>query len=108
MTIFPWMWLLAIKQFLNLTCPYTRPIISVLSIFELTASVAFFILIPFFAPHWWYILIAICIYLVTIIITPRIDANAPRAQVFHIYSFVGSIVSPVLLVLMYLSLLEII
>ena len=108
MTLFTWMWLLAIKQFLSLTCPYTSNIGNVLNLLSLVGSVVFFVLVPFFAPHWWYLLIAIGIYLVAMLISPRIDPNAPHNDAFRAYSITGSFVEPVIVVLMYLSLFGVI
>ncbi len=102
-----WIWLLLISTIVGSTCPYTTPIGAILGAVTVIAKPIFCILCFFFAPAWWYGLIALSIqYLLPAIIAP-IDIVS-TGKLFTIYSFVFSHLNIVFVVLMYLSLFGII
>lgn len=103
-----WIYLFIIKQLLTSTCPYTiMGIGQLLDIASMFATIVFIILTFFFAPHWWYGLIACAIYLVVTMIAPRVNQHSTN-MVFIIYSNIGSLAVPIIIVLMYLSLFGVI
>jgi len=99
-----WIYLLIVKQLLTSTCPYTIiGIGQLLDIASMFATIVFIVLTFFVAPHWWYGLIACAIYLVVTMAAPRVNQYSTNVA-FIIYSNIGSIVAPILLMLMYLNL----
>lgn len=98
-----WIWLFIAYKIIGSTCPFTSKIGSVLNFLSMIASYIFMILVFFFAPHWWYGLILIGISLIILFIIPRIDPNECGSKM-RIYSGIFSHLSPVLVILMYLSL----
>ncbi len=107
MTIFPWMWLLAIDVFLDLICPVSFKFMNsnLLGIILLFFRILFLILVPFFAPSWKYLLAALGITFFVMAITPSI-INPPQNKYLQYCSSIGHLVRPVILLFMYISLLK--
>lgn len=103
-----WIWLFVIEAILSSTCPVTiKNIGPIIGIVEIVAIIVFMVLTFFFAAHWWYGLVAVAIYFAVPFFTPRVDANNISDEM-RIYSFIGFVVKPVLIVFMYLSLFNVI
>jgi len=101
-----WIYLFVIERVLASTCPFTIKVVGqILGFVSMVATIAFVVLVFFFAPQWWYGLIALAIYLLTPSLTPRVDPNNTSAALWW-YSMVGSLLNPILVVLMYISLLS--
>jgi hypothetical protein len=102
-----WIAYFVINRVLTCLCPYTSKIGGVISIPCLVATFVFIVLTFFFAPLWWYGIIAIAIYLFIPVLIPKIDPNA-MGPTSRMLSGVGSIIAEALVVLMYLSLFKVI
>ena len=99
-----WIYYLIVYKVLGSTCPFTiRGIGSILGIVSMVASIVFVGLTFFFAPQWWYGLVAGAIYLGVPLLTPRVYADDTNIF-FWGYSILGSLTMPILLVLMYIDL----
>ena len=102
-----WLILLVINRVLASLCPFTTKIGSVISMLTFVASLVFIVLVFFFAPHWWYGLIAVAIFLVVPHLLPRINPDA-MSENARILSGIGSTVNNIIVVLMYLALFHVI
>lgn len=102
-----WIWLLIAYCIIASTTPFTSKFGSLLGMANIVAVPVFCLLSFFFAPEWWYGLIAFGIFLFGPLLIPRIDPDE-TGSAFRIYSGIFSHISPVLVVLMYLSLFNII
>ena len=98
-----WFWLFITYKIIAGTCPFTSKIGSALNFLAMIASYIFVILVFFFAPYWWYGLILIAISLVILFGTPRINTENCNPAMY-LYSGLFSHLSPILVILMYLSL----
>lgn len=97
----------AIKAFIAVTCPFTSKIGSALNVLAIIADVVFVVLLLFFAPHWWYALIALAITFVIMKFVPRLNPY-DFGSIARLYSSIGSHISPILTVCMYLDLFHVI
>lgn len=70
------------------------------------AEITFCVLCFFFAPAWWYGLIAIAIYLLAPVLVPKIDPDN-LSKLYIGFSGTVSFLHPVLVALMYLSLFNV-
>lgn len=102
-----WILLFIVYKIIGATCPFTSKIGSLLNFLAMIAAYVFMILVFFFAPFWWYGLILIGISLILLFVIPRIDPSECGA-LMHLYSGLFSHLSPILVILMYLSLFGII
>lgn len=102
-----WIWLFIAYKIIGATCPFTSKIGSVLIFLSMIASYIFMILVFFFAPHWWYGLVLIAITLITLFAIPKINPSN-CGSLMYFYSGIFSHLSPILVILMYLSLFGII
>ena len=102
-----WIIYFIIRSVLSSVCPYTSKIGGVISIPCLVATFVFIVLTFFFAPAWWYGLIAVGIFVLTPLFTPRIDPNSMK-PISRLFSTIGSMIADILVVLMYLSLFKVI
>lgn len=102
-----WIILYVVSRILGLTCPFTSPIGTVLGTLDLIARYVFIVLCFFFAPHWWYGILVIALGILTLIFTPKIDVNNCGKGMW-VYSMIGSHISPIVTILMYLSLFGVI
>ena len=108
-----WAILFIIKLILGATCPLTyKKIGRIVELVDMIATVVFVILV-FFLTNYKVGLgtIAAAILVAFFVPTPdinRIDDNRMFGYYFRIYSLIGSILSPILLILMYLDLFEVI
>jgi len=99
-----WIYLFIIERVLASTCPFTIKVVGqILGLVSMIATIVFVLLTFFFAPKWWYGLIACAIYFITPMLTPRIDPTSKSVSLWW-YSMIGSFLNPVLIVLMYFSL----
>lgn len=102
-----WVVLFIIKQVLAATCPVTTKIIGqIINTIVLIATILFIVLV-FVHTNWKMGLVAVGIFFIVPIIVPKINTDN-ISDAFKLYSLVGSAISPVLLVLMYLSLYNVI
>lgn len=97
-----WFWLFIISVALSTTTPWTSKFGSILAAFSLVARAVFVILMFFFAPHWWWGLVLIAAYLLVIFTVPRVDPEN-KSMPLMLYSIIGSYITPIIVVLMYLS-----
>lgn len=104
-----WMWLLAAKSFLVKYYKLTTTLGNLVSTLELIGTIVFFVLIPFRAPHWWYLLIAIGVYAIVFILSPfkRPNPYDQSPELTDMKDAIGSHLSPIILVLMYLYLFNV-
>ena len=102
-----WIVLFVIKQVLAATCPGTFKIIGkAIGLIEIIATILFIILV-FVHANWKLGLVAVGILFIVPVIMPRINTDN-ISDAFKLYSLVGSAISPILLVLMYLDLFGVI
>lgn len=102
-----WIWLCFIYNVIGSTCPYTSKIGSVLGFLSLIAGIVFTVLCFFVAPSWIYGFFPIGISLIVTMLTPKIDVNN-IGPIFKIYSGIFSHLLPIIMILMYLSLFDVI
>lgn len=102
-----WIWLFLANRVLASLCPWTSKVGAVLSLLCLVATYVFIVLTFIYAGQWWYGLVSIGIYLLTPLILPKMDADA-MSNTGRLFSGIGSIISEILVVLMYLALFKII
>lgn len=102
-----WIWLLIIQTIIRSTCPFTSKVGAIFSVITLIAIPVFCILCFFYAPEWWYGLVSIGILLFGTLLIPRINPD-DTGTVFRIYSGIASHLSPIIVLLMYLDLFEVI
>lgn len=102
-----WIWLLILQRIIDSTCPFTSKVGAVLNVITLIAVLMFCILCFFYAPEWWYGLVATGIFLFGSLLIPKINPN-DAGPVFRIYSGIASHLSPIIVLLMYLFLLDVI
>lgn len=95
--------LFIIDRILAATCPLTSKVGAIIGMFEVIATIVFIVLSFFFSPQWWYGLVFAAIYLLTPMIIPRIDANNLGAA-GKLYSVIGSHVTPIITIAMFLLL----
>lgn len=95
--------LLAVKAILSVTCPFTSTIGGLLNFLTMIADTVFVILLAFFAPHWWYALVAVSIYFVITMLIPKVNPNN-YGSIARVYSAIGSHLSPFLTIFMYIDL----
>jgi hypothetical protein len=100
-----WLVLFVINRVLASLCPFTTKIGSVISSLAFVATLAFIVLTFFFAPHWWYGLIVLSVFLVVPLLLPRIDPEG-MSENARIMSGIGSTVNNIIVVLMYLALFK--
>lgn len=99
-----WIGLLVIDRLLASTCPYTvKGIGQLLGFVSMIATIIFVVLTFIFASQWWYGLIACAIYFLIPMLTPRIDTNSSNIGLWW-YSMIGSLLNPIIVVMMYISL----
>ena len=102
-----WLVLFVINRVLASLCPFTTKIGSVISSLAFVATLAFIVLTFFFAPHWWYGLIVLAVFLIVPLLLPRIDPEG-MSENARIMSGIGSTVNNIIVVLMYLALFHVI
>lgn len=104
---FIWIWLLLIgSKVLSMLAPFTTRVGAMVDTLAVVAEVLFCGLCFFFAPAWWYGLIAGAIWLLAPFLVPKYDpAQLPQGYVA--VSKVLSWIKPILVVLMYLLLFEV-
>lgn len=95
--------LLAVKAILAATCPFTSKIGGLLNLLAMIADTVFVILLAFFAPHWWYAIVAAVIYFVITMLIPKVTTD-DYGSVARFYSAIGSHLSPILTLFMYVDL----
>lgn len=98
-----YLWLFVAYKIIGATCPFTSKAGSILSLAAMIASFIFIVLSFFFASHWWHGLLLIAILLIVPLLTPKINPN-DCGHTYKVVSGVMSHLSPVLVLLMYLSL----
>lgn len=99
-----WIYLFIVKQFLTSTCPYTiKGIGQILGLASMVATIVFIVLTFFFAPEWWYGIISCAIYFLVPMLIPKVNPYSTN-KAFIVYSNIGSLAVPIIIVLMYLSL----
>lgn len=99
----PWLILFIVEKILASTCPFTSKVGTAIGFVNLLARYAFIVLVFFFAPEWWYGLVAIAIDWLIPVVTPKPDLTGKSLGLW-VYSMIGSHVAPILTVFMYLSL----
>ncbi len=97
-----WLWLYIANKLIGATCPFTYKFGALLNILSMVASYVFIILAFIFAPHWWYGLILIGVTIAIPLFMPKINPD-DCGTVMLIYSGIFSHLSPILVILMYLS-----
>lgn len=102
-----WLVLFVINRVLASLCPFTTKIGTVVSSLTFVATLVFIVLTFFFAPHWWYGLIVLAVFLVVPLLLPRIDPEG-MSENARIMSGIGSTVNNIIVVLMYLALFYVI
>ena len=95
--------LFVIDRILAATCPLTSKVGAFLGVFNMIATIVLIVLSFFFAPQWWYGLVFAALYLLIPMLTPRIDAGG-LGTFGRLYSSIGSHLSPIITVIMYLLL----
>lgn len=100
-----WLVLFVINRVLASLCPFTTKIGSVISSLAFVATLVFMVLVFFFAPHWWYGLIVVGLFLLVPHLMPRINPEA-LSENARIISGIGSTVNNIIVVLMYLALFK--
>lgn len=104
-----WMVLMIAKKIIDGLCPFTSKFLAMLGIIFLVAEFVFIALCFFFGTEWWFGFIALAIYIIPSMLIPKVDASAfERKPIARLFSTVGSLVSKVLLIGMYLSLFKIV
>ena len=99
-----WIYLFISKQILTATCPFTiKTFGQMLGVVTMVATLVFVVLTFFFAQQWWYGLISCVIYIFVPMFVPKVNAYSTN-KAFITYSNIGSLVAPILVVLMYISL----
>ena len=102
-----WAILFIIKMILNATCPVTfRKIGQIIELIELVATVVFVILV-FFLTNYKVGLGAIAAFVLVAFFVPTLKTDS-ISDGYRLYSLIGSIISPILLILMYLDLFGVI
>lgn len=101
-----WIILFAVKVILSSLCPFTSKIGSIIGMVAMIATLVFIPLTFFFAPHWWYGLITLGLYFLLPLLLPRVNPMAMGTTARSL-SGIGSIVSDVVVVLMYLYLFKV-
>lgn len=102
-----WIWMLIAYRIIALTTPFTSKIGALLGMVTTIAVPIFCVLCFFFATKWWYGLVALGIYLFGTLFTPRINPD-DMGKAARIYSGIFSHVTPIIVILMYLSLFGVI
>jgi len=102
-----WIWLLIAYSIISNTTPYTSKIGALFEMLTIIAVPIFCLLCFFFADEWWYGLIALGIYLLGILVFPKINPDN-MGTAARVYSGIFSHIAPIIVVLMYLSLFEVI
>jgi hypothetical protein len=98
-----WFWLYVATKFLGVTCPFTSTVGSVLGLIGIIARYVFIGMLFFIAPEWWYGLVMLAVEWFTPIIIPRVDVEVmSKSGFWSFYSFVGSHLASLLVVLVYL------
>ncbi len=97
-----WIWLYLANKLIGATCPFTSKLGGILNMLSMIAKFVFIILAFIFAPHWWYGLILLGISAFVPLLVPKINPES-CGHAMHIYSGIFSHISPILVVLMYLS-----
>lgn len=98
-----WFWLFVAYEFIGATCPFTSKVGGFLSWIAMIASYIFIVLAFFYAPHWWHGLLLVAVMFFVPLLTPRINPNN-CGDTFKVVSGVLTHLSPILVLLMYLSL----
>lgn len=101
-----WIILFAVRVILSSLCPFTSKIGSIFSMVTMIATLIFIPLTFFFAPHWWYGLITLGLYFLLPLLLPRVNPDT-MSDNGRILSGIGSIISDVVVVLMYLYLFKV-
>lgn len=100
-----WLVLFVINRMLASLCPFTTKLGNVISTIAFVATLVFMVLVFFFAPHWWYGLIVVGLFLLVPHLMPRINPEALNENA-RIISGIGSTVNNIIVVLMYLALFK--
>lgn len=99
-----WIYLFIANRILAATCPYTiKGIGQILGLVSIIACIVFIVLTFFFSKAWWYGFVACAIYFVTPMLAPKVNPYSTSTALIA-YSNIGSIIAPILIVLMYLNL----
>lgn len=102
-----WIWLLILYRIIASTTPYTSKVGSFLGVVSLIGGLVFCVLCFFFAPEWWYGLVAFGIYFAVALFIPKIDPYR-MSSIALIYSAIFSHTTLIIVLLMYLSLFGVI
>lgn len=100
------MYLFAAHSLLSALCPFTlKGIGQLIGFLSTIASFVFFILTFIVTPHWWYGLITAGIYMLCLLITPKINPEevGPRGILL---SNIGSLADDIIIVFMFITLLR--
>ena len=100
-----WLVLFIINRVLASLCPFTTKLGNVISTITFVATLVFMVLVFFFAPHWWYGLIVVGLFLLVPHLMPRINPETLNENA-RIISGIGSTVNNIVVVLMYLALFK--
>lgn len=103
-----YIWLYIVDKIIGTTCPFTSKFPGVpLTWLSMIASWVFIALTFFFANHWYHGIILLLIEWLLPLLIPKTDPNSGGIGLW-IYSMIFSHLSPVLVILMYLSLFNVI
>lgn len=97
-----WFWLYVVYKFIGATCPFTSKLGALLSMVAMIASYVFIVLVFFMGAHWWYGLLLLAVTFVVPLLVPKVNPyEFPNSA--RVVSGLLSHLSPILVVLMYLS-----
>lgn len=101
-----WLWLLIGDRILSSLTPFTSKFGAIVNTIAMIAEMVFCVLCFFFAPVWWYGLVAAAIYFCVPALVPKINPSNLSKLYINISGTV-SFLHPVLVALMYLSLFNV-
>lgn len=104
---FLWIWLLVGDRVLSALTPFTSKFGATINLLSMIAEIAFCIICFFYASAWWYGLIALAVYFFMPVFVPKLNPDNLSDRYIAI-SGTLSFLHPVLVVLMYLSLFNVI